>query len=335
MTARAATLRAPRRRGRLLQPPQRVAVIVIAIAVTMGGAFAISYSLALGRPTPHHVPTGVVGESPMRPAFVRSLEAATDGGLDFRRYPSAAAAEQALSGQDIYAALVLSSERPRLLVASAADVGLARLLEQAAERTSHTRAGPLAVVDMHPLPAADPQGLVAFYVMLAATILGFLAMLQLHANASGLSLRDWLACIAALAAAGGLMLTLAADPLIGALRGPFPELWAALAAQVAVAALFCSTMITLLGRWAIVPTWGFLVLIGNAASGGANAPPLLPAFYHFVGRFLPNGATVEIVRNAVYFGDHQHIEPMIVQVLWLACTSTALILSVRLLRRSP
>ena len=42
------------------------------------------------------------------------------------------------------------------------------------------------------------------------------------------------------------------------------------------------------------------------------APPLLPAFDRFVGRFLPNGATVETVRNAVYFTDHQHLEPILV-----------------------
>ena len=35
------------------------------------------------------------------------------------------------------------------------------------------------------------------------------------------------------------------------------------------------------------------------------APPLLPAFDRFVGRFLPNGATVETIRNAVYFTDQQ------------------------------
>jgi hypothetical protein len=224
---------------------------------------------------------------------------------------------------------VLAPGRPRLLVASAAGISLARDLEQAAEQISQTSAGPLTAVDLHPLPRSDPQGLVTFYVMLAATILGFLTTMQLNMNTSGLSIRAWLASIAALALAGGLVLTVAVGSGIGALRGPLPELWAALAAQIAVAALFCLTMIRLFGRWAIVPTWGLLVLIGNAAAGGANAAPLLPSFYEFVGRFLPNGATAEIIRNAVYFPDHQHLEPMIVQALWLACTFGALMLAVR------
>ena len=40
-----------------------------------------------------------------------------------------------------------------------------------------------------------------------------------------------------LAIADGLVLAVVVDPLIGALHGPFPRLWLALAAEVAVAAL--------------------------------------------------------------------------------------------------
>ena len=53
---------------------------------------------------------------------------------------------------------------------------------------------------VRPLPAGDPQGLVPFYVTLAATIMGFISMFQLRANAAPLSLRAWLVLIALLAA---------------------------------------------------------------------------------------------------------------------------------------
>ena len=168
--------------------------------------------------------------------------------------------------------------------------------------------GPLQIVDLHPLPPTDPQGLASFYATLAATILGFVTMFQLRANAASLSLRAWLVCIVVLALVGGLVLALITDPLLKALQGPFPELWAALAAEIAAAALFNAAMLTLIGRWAFIPTWGLFIAIGNAASGGAVAPPLLPAFYRFVGQFLPNGATVETIRNAVYFTDYQHLD---------------------------
>jgi hypothetical protein len=307
----------------------------MAIAVIMSSVFAVSYSLALGRPTPHHIPAAVIGDPASHPAIVRALEAGTRDGLDLRRYASTSEAERMIAEQRIYAALVLSTAHPRLLVASAAGTSVARLLEQAAVGVPPSAGGPLDVIDLHPLPPSDPEGLVSFYVTLAATILGFVTMFQLRANAPGLSLRAWLACVAGLAAIGGLVLTLIVDPLIGALHGPFLELWAALAAEVAAAALFNSAMLALIGRWAIVPTWGLFIAIGNASSGGAVAPPLLPAFYRFVGRFLPNSATVETVRNAVYFRHNQQLAPLIVEAAWIVCSLLAVLLAAELLGQTP
>jgi len=307
----------------------------MAIAVIMSSVFAVSYSLALGRPTAHHIPAAVIGDPASRPAIVRALEAVTRDGLDLRRYASTSEAERMIAEQRIYAALVLNTPHPRLLVASAAGTSVARLLEQAAIGVPPSAGGPLEVIDLHPLPPSDPEGLVSFYVTLAATVLGFVTMFQLRANAPGLSLRAWLACVAGLAAIGGLVLTLIVDRLIGALHGPFLELWAALAAEVAAAALFNSAMLALIGRWAIVPTWGLFIAIGNASSGGAVAPPLLPAFYRFVGRFLPNGATVETVRNAVYFRHNQQLEPVVVEAAWIVCSLLAVLLAAELRGQTP
>jgi hypothetical protein len=65
------------------------------------------------------------------------------------------------------------------------------------------------------------------------------------------------------------------------------------------------------------------------------AQPLLPQPYAFIGRFLPPGATVGIVRTAVYFRHQQHIEPFVVLAGWLVCTLAALLISARLLGREP
>jgi hypothetical protein len=317
------------------RPPYRNALVVIGIAAVMAALFAASYSLALGRATPHHVTVGLVGRPAARPALLGALERATGGGLTFRRYGSAADAQEAIAQQASYAALVLGPGPPKLLISSASAASVARVLEQAAAQVTQGTGQLVRVVDLHPLPPGDPQGLVPFYVTLAASITGFVAIMQLRANAPGLPLRGWVASIAALAIAGGLAIALVADPIIGALQGPFPELWAALGAEVAVAAIFCSTMLVLVGRWAIIPTWLLFVVLGNTSSGGAVAQPLLPPFLAFIGRFLPPGATVDIVRTAVYFRHQQRIEPFAVQAAWLAGGLAALLISARLLRREP
>jgi hypothetical protein len=318
---------------RLRHAPYQNAAVVIAVAVTLACVFAVSYSLALGRPAPHNVPVALVGPRGARAAS--ALEAATHHNLKLVSSGSVGAAERALRNQSVYAALVAERHDPRLLIASASGVSVARLLEQAAARASATAGVPLRVSDARPLPSQDPQGLVSFYVTIAATILGFVTMFQLRANASELSLRGWLGCIVVLAVGGGLLLTVVVDPLLRSLHGPVPELWAALAAQIATAALFNCAMLTSFGRWAMIPTWGLFIAIGNASSGGAVAPPLLPSFDRFVGRFLPNGATVETIRNAVYFRTAQHLEPILVETCWLLGALTLFLVSARLRGHTP
>jgi FtsH-binding integral membrane protein len=308
---------------------------VIAIATAMASLFVLSYSLALGRPSPHHIPTAVVGATAAHPRLVAALERETEGGLRLEAAPTVEAAKAGIEAQRVYAALVLDRSPPQLLLASASGTSVARLLQQAAGRASLAVGTPLAVEDVKPLPPADPQGLVSFYVTLAATILGFVTMFQLRAHASQLSLRSWLAAIAVLACVGGLVLALFTVVVIAALRGPFLEVATILAAQIATAALFNATMLTLLGRWAIIPTWGLFVAVGNASSGGAVAPPLLPTFYGVIGRFLPPGATVETIRNAVYFPGAQHLEPVVVEAIWFGASLVALLAVARVRGRTP
>ena len=319
----------------IARPPYPRALVITGIAVLMAALFCTAYSLANGRATPHHVALGLVGKPSERPALVSALERATGGGLAFRRYPSALAAQTAIDQQAEYGALVLGPGTPRLLLSSASGASLAQVLEQAAVRASHALSEPIPIVNLHPLPPGDPLGLAEFYATLAASIVGFVVMFQLRANVPGISLSGWLALIVVLAVAGGLALALVVDPLINALPGPFPELWYALGTEMAVAALVCSALIVLVDRWAILPTWLLFVVLGNTSAGGAVAPPLMPPVWAFIGRFLPPGATVNIIRTAAYFRNDQRPGPFVVQVVWLVCALGALLISVRLLGRRP
>jgi hypothetical protein len=317
------------------RPGYGAAAVIIAVATCMASLFVASYTLALGRPVPHHIPTGIVGNPAQQPALVDALEAATRGALDFHPYPSESAAAAAIGERTIYAALILGPGRPRFLVASAAGASVARLLQQTAYQTSQRLDIPVEVVDVRPLPPSDPQGLTSFYVTLGATILGFLTMFQLRANASELTLRGWLAATGAVALVGGLTLTVVTSRVLGALHGPFAEIWFGITSQIAVAALFCSTMLVLFGRWALIWFWLVFIILGNASSGGAVAPPLLPPLYAFIGGYMSAGATVSILHNAMYFRDTQHIQPFVVQAVWLVCCFAALLLSIRLVHRLP
>jgi hypothetical protein len=94
-------------------------------------------------------------------------------------------------------------------------------------------------------------------------------------------------------------------------------------------------MAVLVGRWAIVPSWLFFVILGNSSSGGAVAPPLLPAPFAFVSQWLPSGATVTALREAVYFPDYQHAEPITVLATWATVLFAAMLLISHRFGRSP
>ena len=110
---------------------------------------------------------------------------------------------------------------------------MARVLEQASTVDSMVR-----VVDTHPLGTADPNGVETFYLMIVATIVGFLTVFQVRANAGGLSLGRWTALVVALAVAAGLVFTLVDGPLLGRLELPVLESWGILALQLGAVSSF-------------------------------------------------------------------------------------------------
>jgi hypothetical protein len=289
---------------------QRITAVA-AIAIFMGCLFVATYSLALGDPVPHHIDAALIGNRSANVRTVNAVERAAHGKLNFRHYSSVASALQGLDRQQIYAALDLTSSRPTLYVESAAGTSVARVLEGIYAIDPSVR-----VVDADPVALDDPNGLDIFYLLLVATIIGFTAVFQVRAQVDGLQLRDHVTFVLCLALAGSLVLSLVDGPLLHRPAGLYPEESGILALQMLAVSSFTSLMIELIGRWAILPTWLFFVILGNASSGGAVAPALLPQPFAFISQWLPSGATVSALRNAIYFRDYQHTRPFVVLSAW-------------------
>jgi hypothetical protein len=303
--------------------PTRRTAFVSGVAIVLGSLFVTSYSLSLGDPVPHHLHAAVVGDPSAHPGTVRALENVGGGSVVFRRYSSVAAAQSAIHHQQVYAALDLETAPPTLYVASAAGASVARLLE----RVALTDPGALRVVDTHPLAATDPSGVDVFYLMLVATIVAFITAFQVSAHGGELTRRQWEGFVVVLAVVASLVFVAVDGPLLRRLGLPFFEAWLILGLQMLAVASFAVLMQRLLGRWAIVPTWLFFVVLGNSASGGAVAPPLLPPPIGLLSEWLPSGATVTALRNAVYFRDYQQVRPFLVLAAWAVLLFVAMVAS--------
>jgi hypothetical protein len=222
-------------------PPGR-AVLIAGLTIAAGSLFLTTYTLALGDPVPHRIDAALVGDRTQHARKVDAVERVADGSLTFHRYRSAAAAHHAIDVQRVYAALDVTSKKPTLYVASAAGASVARVLERVAASAPGVR-----VVDTHPLSASDPNGLDIFYLMLVATIIGFLTVFQVRANAGGLGLQGWTAWVVGFALAAALALTLVVGPGLDRFNVPVAETWGILALHIVAVASFASVMTVLVG----------------------------------------------------------------------------------------
>lgn len=207
-------------------------------------------------------------------------------------------------------------------VASASGAAVAQLLAESAVKVGAELGEPVAVRDIKPLQRGDPRGLALFYISLAAVIIGFVGAIQLSVHARALIPLERIAFTIGYSLLGGFTIAAVVDWWLGAVDLPFFESWMILAFTMFTSGMVFTMFNTLMGRWAMIPTWGVMVLLGNPSSGGAVSWPLLPSALGHIGRWLPPGASVNAQHTAVYYQGHQRIFPYLVLGAWAVVSCT-------------
>ncbi|MBK6043467.1 ABC transporter permease [Streptomyces sp. MBT55] len=301
--------------------PATVLVLIVAAAA---GLFAGSYTYAMANPTPHRIPAALVTQPEVArgEAFVAGMEKALDASLELHDYPDVADARRALDEQKVFAIVRASDDGVALDVAGASGASVAELLGKAGIEVGDATGVEVTVRDVKPLQRGDPRGLALFYISLAAVIMGFLGAIQLSVHAHGLNPAERIAFTVAYALLGGFAIAAAVDWWLGAVDLPFVQSWLILAFTMFTSGMVFTMFNTLMGRWAMIPTWGVMVLLGNPSSGGAVSWPLLPSALGHIGRWLPPGASVNAQHTAVYYQGHQFVFPYLVLAAWalVSCT---------------
>jgi hypothetical protein len=297
--------------------PKAVAVVLFPALVLML-AFAFFYVGAFHEPTPHHVPVAVVGP----PAVAAQLNRLPGEPLDARTAASRSDALSQIDDRKVYGAFEAATNR--LFVASAANRATAVALEQVFDRVAAARNQPaVRVTDVKPLPLSDPNGTAAFYAVIAWVFGGYIGatLIGLIGNARSTSRRRAAARVGALAA----FAVVAAILSVIMLRLCFDTFSGHLVAMCAIGALtiFAGGAATAGIQAAAGPAGTGLVILvfvilGNSASGGPFARPLLPGLWRTIGGVLPPGAAVDLTRSALFFGGARIAGPIIVLTLWAA-----------------
>ena len=311
--------------------PKAVGVVLVPALVLML-AFAFSYVGAFHDPTPHQVPVAVVG----RPAVAAQLNRLPGDPLDAREASSRPDALSQIDDREVYGAYEAATNR--LFVASAANRATAIALEETFDRVAAAQRGPaVRVTDVKPLPPEDSNGTAAFYGMIAWVFGGYIAstLIGLIGSPRSRSRQRAAARIGALAGFG----IVAGILSVVMLRASFGVFSGHVFALCAIAALtiFASGAATAGIQAAAGPAGTGLVILvfvilGNAASGGPFARPLLPGLWSTIGGVLPPGASVDLARSALFFDGARITGPILVLVGWAALgTALALALGGRIM----
>ncbi len=301
-----------------MAPTPKTVAIVLFPALVLMLAFAFSYVGAFHDPTPHNVPVAVAGP----PAATAQLDALPGDPLDARQASSRADALSQIDDREVYGAYDATTNR--LFVASAANRATAIALAATFNRVAAAKGGPaVRVTDVKPLPPKDPNGTAAFYAVIAWVFGGYIGstLIGLLGSPRSRSRQRAAARIGAFAGfgiVGGIL-------SVVMLRACFDVFSGHVVALCAIAALtiFASGAATGGIQAAAGPAGTGLVILvfvilGNAASGGPFARPLLPGLWRTIGGVLPPGASVDLARSALFFDGARIAGPILVLVGWTA-----------------
>ncbi len=314
------------------EPTPASVAVALAAALVLMLAFAFFYVGAFHDPTPHHVPIAVIGP----PAASAQLNRLPGAPLDARSVPSRGEAIAQIEGREVYGAY--DATTGRLYVASAANRATAVALEQTFQLIAAARGAPaVRVTDVKPLPAADPNGTAGFYAVIAWVFGGYIGatLIGLIGNPRDSSRRragQRIGALALYSILAGVLSVVILDASFDVLSGHVVALCGVAALTIFAAGAATAGIQALAGPVGTALVILLFVILGNSASGGPFARPLLPGFWRTIGGVLPPGASVDLARSTLFFDGNRIAGPIIVLVVWaVAGTLLALALGGRVM----
>jgi hypothetical protein len=307
-------------------PPGRQ-LTIIAIALPLMFVLAVlAFAWPAARLAPRGLPVGIVGRGPGSQQVLTGLTRSDPGGYDVRWYADEASARMAIEDRDIYGAFAADTGGMTVLEASAASPAVAQLLgtvgqrlavEHAAASGTPQKAVQVRDVDVVPLSAGDPRGLVLPSALLPMTICG---VIMASVIALVLEFRPaWrqIMALIVVSAAAGLGAYLIVQGFLGALPHQAAATWAALSLTLLAIGATVAGLIALIGTAGLGLGIVLMIFIGNPFSGVTSAPELLPAPVGTIGQWLPPGAGASLLRSTAYFGGHGASAHLAVLIIWI------------------
>ena len=340
-------------------PPWRQLTIIAVVLPLMIVLAVLAFAWPAARIAPRGLPVGVVGTGTASERVLAGLNRSDPGGFDVRRYADQASARAAIRDRDIYGAFVIGPGAARdgggaagdgsggaagdgpggvtVLEASAASPSVAQLLSNVGQELGRNagppaqaggatpRAAQVRDVDVVPLPAGDPRGLVLPSALLPLTICGVIMAAVIGLVLAFRPAWRQIMALIVVSATAGLGAYLIAQGFLGALPHEAVATWAALSLTVLAVGATTAGLIALIGAGGLGLGVVLMIFVGNPFSGATSAPELLPAPAGAIGQWLPPGAGASLLRSTAYFGGQGAAGHLIVLVAWIAAGLAAVL----------
>ncbi|MFF4834965.1 ABC transporter permease [Streptomyces sp. NPDC001315] len=269
-------------------------------ALAIGTVFVAVYLAAFHAPSARHQPVGIAASDKVAARTELALNNAAPDGYTFYRYPDAEAARQAVTHDEVPAALVTDSQGTRVLVAGAQGPSTVSSLA-----TAMTAAvgKPVPVKDVLPLAAGDSRGLSVFYAAFGVVLAGFLFAVSSYQIAPRLRLAVRIASMLAFSVASGVAVALIAHTAFSALPGSLAMITLVVGLLAWASAAAAGLLLRLFGPLGMPVASVVLLILGNATSGGILPATFLPAWLSPLASVMPPAAAVRGLRGAAYFHD--------------------------------
>ncbi|GGN58814.1 membrane protein [Streptomyces albiflavescens] len=303
----------------------RKAILVPVItALAIGTVFVAVYLAAFHAPSARHQPVGIAASDRVAAHTELALNNAAPDGYTFYRYPDAEAARQAVTHDEVPAALVADGQGTRVLVAGAQGPSTVSSLA-----TAMTAAvgKPVPVKDVLPLAAGDSRGLSVFYAAFGVVLAGFLFAVSSYQIAPRLRLAVRVASMLVFSAASGVVVALLTHTAFSALPASFAVVTVVVGLLAWASAAAAGLLLRLFGPLGMPVASVVLLILGNATSGGILPATFLPAWLSPLASVMPPAAAVRGLRGAAYFHDVHLTGAIVTLAAWgLGCLTVQYVL---------
>jgi hypothetical protein len=294
--------------------------IGLAAVVLFQLLFASVFVGVLHHPALHRAPVAVVGSSPL----AQVVYSHGGGTIRLVAEPTLGVARAAIRGGQVNAAIVAGRHGESLLIQTAASPGTATVLTKEFTTAAAALKTPLQVRDLAPLPASDPNGISAFFLVIAWMLGGYVGATTLGFLLGGVripSLRNAvtrLALLAGYAAISGFLGALLIGPAMGVVTGYNLALAGVGMLLVFAAAAATAGLQAALGMPGTLIAIIGMVVFGDPTAGTSIATALLARPWNIIGQGLPPSAALSAARSVIYLGGTNLTGPLTVLAVYAA-----------------